>query len=298
MCAWITSLWEQYQYTGHSHLLRECQPTLDRLLDFLANSFPPLQDDAKVATTAWVSLLYLQALRHAASIYGVLALSAKSDPLLHKATALAQSIEKTFWDAKAKSWKDPAADNQAVVVNAMALQLKLRPDPDSALAKELVHKPLMARRGKSLSPALTAYALDALIQADCRAEAMEVIQSRWGTMTDRGATTLWEHWDGTTGSRACAAATSPVYLLPQLVLGVIPVSAGWKRVRIAPLVGALEFARGVVPSPLGLIRVEWEKVGEDQLVVRVELPEGMEAQFIGPLGETRDLDSGASEFHT
>jgi hypothetical protein len=297
MCAWITSLWEQYQYTGHTHLLRDCQPTLDKLLDFLANTFPPLKDDAKVAATAWVSLLYLQALRHAASIYGVLALSAKSDPLLHKATALAQSIETTFWDPKAKAWKDPAAD-QTIVLSALALQLKLRPDPDSALAKELLHKPLMARRGKSLSPALTAYALDALVQADCRSEALEIIQSRWGAMLDRGASTLWQHWDGADGSRAAGAAASPVYLLPQLVLGVSPMSAGWKRLRIRPLVGALEFARGVVPSPLGLIRVEWEKVGEDQLAVRVELPDGMEAEFIGPLGETRALESGASEFHT
>jgi len=184
-----------------------------------------------------------------------------------------------------------------VAVNALALLLKLRPDPDSTLARELIYKPLTARRGKTLSPALTAYALDALVQANCRTEALEIILSRWGAMIDRGATTLWQTWDGV-GPRAAGAATSPVYLLPQMVLGVTPAVAGWKRIRIAPLIGALEFARGTIPSPLGIIRVEWEKVGEDQLAVRVELPEGMEAEFVGPLGEKRDLDSGASEFHT
>jgi hypothetical protein len=140
--------------------------------------------------------------------------------------------------------------------------------------------------------------LDALIQANCRAEAMEIILNRWGPVIDRGATTLGQTWDGTHPPQAASASTSPVYLLPQLVLGVAPVVAGWKRVRISPLVGALEFGRGVVPSPMGLIRVEWEKVGEDQLAMRVELPEGMGAEFIGPLGETRALDSGVSEFHT
>jgi hypothetical protein len=30
----------------------------------------------------------------------------------------------------------------------------------------------------------------------------------------------------------------------------------------------------------------------------VELPEGVEGEFTGPLGETRRLESGASEFHT
>jgi hypothetical protein len=39
-------------------------------------------------------------------------------------------------------------------------------------------------------------------------------------------------------------------------------------------------------------------VGDDQLAVRVELPEGIEGEFVGPLGESRQLDAGASEFHT
>jgi hypothetical protein len=117
-------------------------------------------------------------------------------------------------------------------------------------------------------------------------------------MLERSGGTLWERWDGTSGSRCSGAATSPLYVLSQQVLGVTQTEAGWKRVRIVPLVGALEFARGVVPSPLGPIRVEWEKVGEDQLAVRVELPEGMEAEFRGPLDETRTLEAGATEFHT
>jgi alpha-L-rhamnosidase len=86
--------------------------------------------------------------------------------------------------------------------------------------------------------------------------------------------------------------------LLQQILGVRPIAIGWKRVRIAPLVGELEFARGAAPSPLGMIRVEWEKVGEDQLAVRIELPPGTQGEFVGPLGETRQLESGASEFHT
>jgi alpha-L-rhamnosidase len=297
MLAWVGSLWEHYVHTGRNHLLRDCQPVLDRLLEFLARAFPPLQEDSKPTTGAWLNLLYLQALRQSASIYESLGMGAKSDPLLHKTTALAQSIEKIFWDPKSKSWKDTA--NDPISINALALLLKLRPDPDAALAKEAVQKPMTARRSKTApSPAQAVYALEALIEADLRAEALEIIRTRWGAMIDRGATTLWQQWDGLSGSRASGASASPVYLLPQLVLGIKPILTGWKKVRIAPLVGSLEFARGAVPSPLGMVRVEWEKVGEDQLAVRVELPEGMEGEFIGPLGETRELDSGASEFHT
>jgi len=76
------------------------------------------------------------------------------------------------------------------------------------------------------------------------------------------------------------------------------VDVGWKQIRIAPVVGDLEFARGVVPSPLGPITVEWEKVEEDQMAVRVDLPAGIHAEFVGPLGESRSLNPGSHESHT
>jgi alpha-L-rhamnosidase len=117
-------------------------------------------------------------------------------------------------------------------------------------------------------------------------------------MVDRGATTFWEQWDGAAGGRSAGAAASPARVLLQQVLGVTTVEPGWRRVRVSPVPGELEFARGTVVSPAGPIRVEWEKVGEDQLAVRVELPDGVEGEFTGPLGATRALESGASEFST
>jgi len=60
----------------------------------------------------------------------------------------------------------------------------------------------------------------------------------------------------------------------------------------------LDFARGVVPTPLGPLHVDWEKAGEDQLAVRVDVPEGINATFVSPTGEVRELDAGGQEFHT
>ena len=68
--------------------------------------------------------------------------------------------------------------------------------------------------------------------------------------------------------------------------------------RIAPVPETLEFARGVVPTPHGPLRVEWEKGGEDQLAVRVEVPEGLTAEFVSPDGQRQELDAGVNEFHT
>lgn len=322
MFAWIGTLWEHFFYTGQKTLLKSCQPVLDRVLAFFARlearegllgelggfeAFAQSTQLSRPDFNAPLNLLYMQSLRWAASIYEVLDLDEQSVRAAGKAEALAQSIDKHFWDAKAKLWKDgfdPVAgapvDQSSVFTNALAVLLNLRPDSKLTVARDVVLKAMNARRSKTIvpSPALASYALDALIESNLRTEALELIRTKWGAMIDRGATTLWEQWDGATGSRCRGAAASPVYLLPQQILGVTPIEVGWTRVRIAPLIGALEFARGIIPSPRGPIRIEWEKAGDDQLAVRVELPDETEGEFIGPLGETRQLEAGASEFHT
>jgi hypothetical protein len=124
------------------------------------------------------------------------------------------------------------------------------------------------------------------------------MRDKWGGMIDAGAVTFWELWEITYQSRCHAWSASPLYHLSEQVLGVMPVAPGWRQVRIAPFCEKIDFARGTVPSPLGLIRVEWERAGDDQLAVRMEVPEGIIAEFVTPLGETRRLDGGTHQFHT
>ncbi len=322
MLAWIGSLWDYYFHTGQTALPRDCRETLDRLLDFLTaherldgliGGFAGFEiaidarDLHKTELSATLNLLYLQSLRHAAGIYQVLDLHSESDRITARADALARALVKHLWDPKAKVWKDgidpqtlKPVDGISVHANALAVLLRLAPEQRGDVARDVILKGMRAKRGKLIaaSPAFGGYVLDALIEAGLRAEAIDLIRDKWGAMIADGATTLWQEWNGDTGSRCFSAAAAPVALLAQQVLGVTPVAVGWKKVRIAPLVGKLEFARGAVPTSLGPIRVEWEKVGDDQLAVRVELPEGMDGEFVGPLGEARDLKAGATEFHT
>jgi hypothetical protein len=117
-------------------------------------------------------------------------------------------------------------------------------------------------------------------------------------MIDRGADTFWETWEPDTHSRCHAWSASPLYHLSQQVLGVKAAEPGWSRVLVRPALCDLDYARGVVPTPLGPVKVDWERAGDDQLAVRVDLPTGMDGQFIGPLGERHDLRPGMQEFHT
>jgi alpha-L-rhamnosidase len=162
-------------------------------------------------------------------------------------------------------------------------------------------KSAKAKRTKIItaSPFFYAYVLQAMAAQNLRAEAIEIIRDKWGAhFLDQDATTFYEMWTVTVQSRCHAWSASPVYHLMQILLGITSNEPGWTKVRIEPFPEALEFARGEIPTPQGTLRVEWEKAGDDQLAVRIDIPEGITAEFISPAGEKRELDTGANEFHT
>lgn len=322
MLTWVGTLWDYHFHTSRTDLLRECLPTMHRLFEFFGAHeikdgliggfdgfwvFLDWQPLHKSDFSGLLNLMYLQALRYAAAICYVLGDETRADEYNAKATTLAATVQQYFYDGKAKLWRDgfdPAANERTEAVsqhtNALAILLRLKPETHPTIAREVLLKPAQSRRTKIIpaSPFFYAYVLEAMAEANYRAEVVQIIRDKWGDMLDRGATTFWEVWEPTIESRCHAWSASPVYHLSQQVLGVQPVDVGWKQIRIAPLPGKLEFARGVVPSPLGPVRVEWEQAAEDQLAVRVDLPTGMDAEFISPLGEIRSLEAGGHEFHT
>jgi hypothetical protein len=319
MMTWVASLWDWYCHSGRSELLRECLPAMHRLFGF----FEKHESDAGLIGSFegwWVfldwadlyrgnystvlNLMYLAALRHAAAICRVL-----NDPRASryedKARRLAVSIESHFWDSNEKVWRDGFDQPRSTRIeqisqhaNALAILLDLQSEHHARIARECLIAPARSSQTKVVtgSPFFYAYILEAMIAAGHRADAIAIIRDKWGSFLDRGATTFWEMWNVTTQSRCHAWSSSPLYHLSEQVLGVRPTEAGWRRVRIAPFCQGLQYARGVVPSPLGDVQVEWERTSRGDLAVRLDIPSDMEAQFVAPDGRTRILPSGAHAF--
>jgi hypothetical protein len=119
--------------------------------------------------------------------------------------------------------------------------------------------------------------------------ALAWIRSYWGGMLAEGATSFWESYDlrwpktdphlsleadGTSGffvSLAHGWSSGPTAWLSENVLGIRPSSPGYDTVTIAPRLLGLEFARGSVPTPHGVISIEIEK-GKG---ITVNLPPGI-----------------------
>ena len=107
-------------------------------------------------------------------------------------------------------------------------------------------------------------------------------------MIDMGATSLWEVVGGEERFQ-CAASLchgwSAVlnYFAGARVLGVRPLSLGFKTFEVAPRTLGLLNASGVIPTPHGEIIVRWQDDPEkNELKLFLKYPEGLEARIVAP----------------
>ena len=105
-------------------------------------------------------------------------------------------------------------------------------------------------------------------------------------MVESGTTITWEAWDqkykpNQDWNHAWGAA--PANLLPRFVLGAQALTPGWETAVIRPHPGALQSAKGKVPTPLGPVVVSWEN--GDTFEISVKLPAGIKAEVDLPAAE-------------
>ncbi len=78
------------------------------------------------------------------------------------------------------------------------------------------------------------------------------------------------------------------------LLGIRPAAAGFRRVRIAPRLGPLQWIEGTMPHPRGEISAGLRREGE-RLAARLVLPAGVSGTFAWQ-GQQRELQPGVNEF--
>ena len=114
---------------------------------------------------------------------------------------------------------------------------------------------------------------------------MQDSEPSWLVMVDRGATTMWEDWNGigadgsSTGSLNHYSKGAVVSFLHRYTAGLrqSPGSAGWERIIIEPLPGAgLTSASTSHRGPQGLIEVDWT-IDDGVLTLSATVPSGTTA---------------------
>jgi hypothetical protein len=210
-------------------------------------------------------------------------------------------------DAAYKRLLDPATNmfGPRWQTNAMALYSGIAgPEQAAAIRKNIFGA---IERGElpdyDISPYYFNYFLYGMSKVGDRQRALQWIRRNWGGMLKQGATSFWEGYDlrwpkedfhatlksdGSQGyfvSLSHGWSSGPTAWLMDNVLGITPLEPGFRRAQIRPDLLDLSFARGAVPTPAGLIRVDLKK-GADGLETTLDLPEGIEAQVSIPVASS------------
>ena len=119
-------------------------------------------------------------------------------------------------------------------------------------------------------------------------------------MIDRGATTMWERWDGVdrhgrpTDSLNHYSKGAVITFLHRYTAGIQPVDDGpaYRRFRIAPSPGGgLKWAAASLETPYGRIESAWH-LDDNDLMLRVRVPAGTSAEIILTDGRTEIVGPG------
>ncbi|MEV8376066.1 family 78 glycoside hydrolase catalytic domain [Kribbella sp. NPDC056861] len=121
----------------------------------------------------------------------------------------------------------------------------------------------------------------------------------WLEMLDRGATTVWERWDGSDGSLNHYSKGAVVSFLYTHVVGLrLPEEpgldeGGYRRFTVKPQPGGgLTWASAQHETPQGPIQISWRLV-DDEFRLTVEVPPGCLAEIHLPDGERLQAPPGS-----
>jgi hypothetical protein len=182
-------------------------------------------------------------------------------------------------------------------VNAMAIRSGILGPQESArvFAQALAHDPpySMTYWHRYLD-------LEAAARAGQVQWGLDYIRKHWGLSLQLGLTTLWEAFDsawigpdphavsmvggeyarygGYETSLCHGWSAGPAVWLHQAILGVRPSDPGFAAVDFHPALGDLEWARGEIPTPQGMLRVELRKLADGTLSAEIDAPPGVEVR--------------------
>ena len=124
----------------------------------------------------------------------------------------------------------------------------------------------------------------------------------WLHMIDRGATTVWERWNGIADdgtpheSLNHYSKGAVISFLHRHTAGLRPLDPAYRRFRVAPLPGGgLTAASAALESPHGRIESAWQLTG-GRLLLEVVVPPGTTAEVVLPNGGVDVVGPGRHTF--
>jgi hypothetical protein len=313
---WFTGVADFYRHTGDKAFLEREHQRMLQLLQVVDGEFdnrniyankskvwlyvdwsPELNGDTPETRRA-TTLEFVRAYREAAFLLHAIGDGANAAKYRERAGAVKAAADKYLTDANGTfgpRWQTNAA---AVISGAAG------PERYDAIWKDVLsqvgHEPAPGLQYPIMTPYYGDYVLRAMAEMNHREDALQWMRQYWGGMLAEGATSFWEaydtHWykedfhsslqaDNRSGyfvSLAHGWSSGPTAWLMEEVLGIQPTGAGFATVNLRPDLVDLQWARGAMPTPHGLIKVDARKKGS-ATEIAVDVPEGVVARLSVPV---------------
>jgi alpha-L-rhamnosidase len=149
-------------------------------------------------------------------------------------------------------------------------------------------------RGMACSVYGAQYLLEAMYLSGEQDYALNLMNStegnrNWWNMIKEGSTVTLEAWDikykpNLDWNHAWGAA--PANIITRYMWGIKPLKPAFKRITIKPQLSNLTFSKIKVPTIKGAVTAEFKKTGSKKKLFIIQLPAGMEGEFIVPDSNT------------
>ena len=201
--------------------------------------------------------------------------------------AMSANIKSAFMKAYVQA--DGTVGNDSQTSYILAIHMDMLP-ADLRAAATAKLKANIIRRGNLLTSGFigTAYSLDALAEAGYPDTVYDLLlrtqYPSWGYMVVKGATTIWERWNGDVGDvsmnsynhYALGAVNGFVF---RRVAGIDPVEPGFKLFRVNPVMDQrVKAGGGEYDSILGRIATNWSQGPNGAFSMQVTVPPNAKAR--------------------
>ena len=143
---------------------------------------------------------------------------------------------------------------------------------------------------KNSSPYMEYYVLEALCKMGEYAAAKDRITDRYEDMMREDYSTLWEFWDSWRGTKNHAWSGGPLVIMSKHFAGIIPLEAGYEKVKIEPQYSLSDSMSCTVPSVKGLLTLDYKKT-DGNYIIRITLPKEMKAVVYVPAHSVVNINS-------
>jgi alpha-L-rhamnosidase len=289
---WVISIYNHYEMTADVEFIKMIMPRMESMMQYLLKQtnelgfiygrkedwiFVDWSEMDKEGTVAAEQMLLLQALKAMITTKNVIGESIGA--YQNDFNQLKENTLKYFWDEKQGAFIDSYESGKSNVTrhaNILAVLFDLVDDnkKQNILTNVLLNEKIT----KLTTPYFKFFEQDALCKLGKFDQVFKTIKEYWGSMIDKGATTIWEEYDPDIdgdgqysmygdpfGKSLCHAwGASPVYLLGRYFIGLKPTKPGYETFEITPYLNMFEKLEGILPIKNGMVKF---KVQDNQISI-------------------------------